>query len=544
MLDRMRLLFARQADGQTARTEAVATTVFDLLRTQGINDDKTVAAAVFGEGGVIFWKGEPFEQAMAYAAISIHKGIAGEWDNARAAALSSLFLLKDFGVNERGARKSTQEIARDAARSDARRKAGDQSAMSYEEYVDKGYTPTKSDFALGSFLAGAANFGMFATEGDPARDDEARDHFREAFTLRPELKPVADAIIERRANTILIVDFGMGPQKIAYGADNALARFAPSTPSDNRPLRIRVGGVDAGTFPIAEDVNRMAEDHMWNNFEDVRSAKSAIGTALMVGGGVTAASTDNQTAQIVGVSLAGLGLLLKASSAADTRHCEALPQRTYIAALQIDSPSTALRLSVDDSGALGLTIPALNPPATGAIAMHYIRIPSSSSGRSWQWPGDVIYANDAIAARIQGDALPYILGGRCVRTPSLDVLREYQAAGYLRDLSLAELESLYRDEGILFDSRGVTGRDAMHILEGGRSMVVPDPGSAGYARLFCQTHAPYQPRSPRVAELAARIRDTQGPPAAGAPVPHQSHDQTSRAPLGEQASARATAGAF
>jgi hypothetical protein len=304
-----------------------------------------------------------------------------------------------------------------------------------------------------------------------------------------------------------------------------------------------MGNQDAGAFPIAEDVNRMADDHMWNNFEDVRSAKSTIGTALLLGGGITAIGSDNKTAQIIGASLAGLGLLFKATSGADTRHCEALPQRTYIAAVQIDSLDTALRFSIDDAGVMGLTLPAIDPPATGTIALHYIRIPHAGGNRPWQWPGDVVYANDALAASIPGGSLPYILGGRCVRTPTLEVLRDYQAAGYLLDYSLAELESLYRDEGILFDNRGVTGRDAMHILEGGLSMVAPEPGSAGYARLFCQPHPPYRPRSQRVAELADRIRDEQRPPALGSRSSPQPDHQNSRAPLGEQADARAFAGA-
>lgn len=548
MLDRMRLLFLRLADGRTARVEPVASGVFDLLRTQGINDDKTVAAAVLGEGGVIFWKGEPFEQAMAFAAVSIHKGIAGEWDNARAAALSSLFLLKDFGENERGGRKSTEDVARAAARSEAKRESGDGSAKTFEDYLDKGYSPTKSDFALGSLLAGVANLAMAREGGDPARDDEARDHFREAFTLRPDLKPVADALVSGEANTLFIVDFGAGPEKIAYGEDGALARFAPSTRSDARPLRLRLRNTDAGAFPIAGDVNRMAEDHMWNNFEDVRSAKSAIGTALLLGGGITAVSSDNSTAQIIGASLAGLGLLFKATARADTRHCEALPQRTYVAAVRIDAPDTAVRLFVDGAGAMGLTLPAIDPPSSPrGVGMHYVRLPHSSAQRPWQWPGDVVYANDAYAADVPGDTLPYILGGRCVRTPTLDVLRDYQVSGYLLDLSLAELESLYRDEGILFETRGVSGRDAMHILEGGRSMEMPAPGSAGYARVYCQPHAPYRPVSKRVADLAARIREEQGLPTPGGTTPGESprviDNRTARGPAGEQAAPRAIAGA-
>jgi hypothetical protein len=36
--------------------------------------------------------------------------------------------------------------------------------------------------------------------------------------------------------------------------------------------------------------------------------------------------------------------------------------------------------------------------------------------------------------------------------------------------------------------------------------VVPQPGTAGYTRLFAGEHRAYQPRSPRVKELAEQIR--------------------------------------
>ncbi len=40
------------------------------------------------------------------------------------------------------------------------------------------------------------------------------------------------------------------------------------------------------------------------------------------------------------------------------------------------------------------------------------------------------------------------------------------------------------------------GSDEMlHVLEGGKSMVPPLPGSAGYQRLFGEAHPPYRPVS-------------------------------------------------
>lgn len=501
MLDRMNLLSLRLADGVPSRTEPVAAEVFDLLRTQGINDDRTTAAAILGEGGVIFWKGEPFEQALAYAAISQHKAVAGEWDNARAAALSSLFLLKDFGENERGERLSTQEIATRALKADAARERGTSDSPTYEQYLDKGYTPVKTNFALGYFLAGVANLALASS--DPAREDEARDQFREAFTLRPEVKPVADALIERRVNTVFIVDAGLGPEKVGYGPDNALARFDAVTRSDNTGLALDAPGAPLPTFPQIADVNAMSRDHSWNNFEDIRQAKSTLGTVLLAGGAITAVASDDRTVQTIGLILAGAGLLLKATSAADTRHAEAFPQRTYIAVANITAPGTPVTLT---AAGVRLTLPAIDPPPAGqTLALHCVRLPGPGAV-PWASSGVLRYANDRFAGPVPGDDLPWILGGRCVRTPSLEVLRSYQRAGHLLDFSLADLENLYQAEGILRPGTPAQGRPSAHILEGGSSLTCPEPGSTGYVRLFCAEHPPYKPRSREVADLAARLR--------------------------------------
>src|SRR6185295_15400355 len=60
ILSRERLLIATLADGQPAAAEEISNQTFQLLRTQGLNADRTVASVVLTEG-VKIWKGEPFE---------------------------------------------------------------------------------------------------------------------------------------------------------------------------------------------------------------------------------------------------------------------------------------------------------------------------------------------------------------------------------------------------------------------------------------------------------------------------------------------------
>lgn len=519
MLDRMRLAITLLADGRPAAAEPITSRAFDILRTQGINDDKTVAAAVLGEGGVIFWKGEPLEQAMMFHYISLQKALLAEWDNARAAAQSSLFLLKDFGDNEQGSRKSSEDIARDAV---ARARRDDDA---FDNYLDHGYTPAKTNFAPGYFMNAAANLALYRAAGDPARLDEATDNFNDAAALTPALRTVADALLAG-ANTLFVIDFGPGPEKVRFGPDNSLARFDPRLNSDNRPITLEIyRATDRGlarSVPPAKplavmpaaDLNTLARDHMWNNLEDIRAAKSSLGTLMLLGGAITASSDDN-TAQIVGLSLIGAGLLSKLTAAADIRHCEFLPQRIYFAAANI-TETAIITLTVAEGPRLAL--PAIDPPRrSNPLALHYVRMPVSSEIARWGQQGRVLYASDACPCAVEGDDLPYILGGRSVEKPSLEVLRRYQSAGHLRDYSVNDLENLYKAEGINLtpDPRALTA--ARHILDGGDTMESPVAGSTGFVRLFCREHPAYQPKSNEARLLRDSITATSALPPASSP---------------------------
>jgi len=117
----------------------------------------------------------------------------------------------------------------------------------------------------------------------------------------------------------------------------------------------------------------------------------------------------------------------------------------------------------------------------------------------------VVYANDAYAGRVEGDDLPYILGGRDASRPTQQALSRYQAAGHLSGMTTVELENLYREEGIKLTEEDLGGRPHVHVLEGGDSLVPPLAGTAGYARVFCQEHGPYAPRSQALRDLRERL---------------------------------------
>ncbi|MDG2054452.1 MAG: hypothetical protein P8J86_07080 [Phycisphaerales bacterium] len=497
MLTRMREVMIDLADGKGEDSEDTANEVYEILRTQGINRDKTISSVVLNED-LKFWKGEPFEQAMSYAYVAVQKGQKGEWDNTRAAANQSLFMLKDFGQSEYGGRKSGEDIAVESNRRGRSRG---------KDYLDSGYVVAKTNFVYGHLLSGAASWVL-------GRKDEARDQFRQALKIKPKLKKLVSKLESDQWNTLLVVDYGLGPQKVASGPDNAIASFRPWNKFGYKaPLQVKFDDVNSN-YPIVCNLDEMSADHMWNNLEDVRVAKSVVGTGMMVAGGVLLAQ-DDDTSKYVGLGLLLAGAVSKAGAHADTRYCEIMPQRVYLAPIKITHPDTLVSLKVAGQSGSKLHLFGINPPAPHERAtMHYVRLNSQNVAPEWATADQLIYTNDTYSDPITGSDLPFILGGKDVRRPTNEVLMEYQAAGNLTDLTLGDLEELYRAEGIALDtSERIQFQQAgggieyqRHILEGGRSLVPPEMSSAAYSRIFAQEHPPYQAKSEIVRELRKQIR--------------------------------------
>lgn len=490
LLDRVRVGMLTLADGYPEGSQQIFNQIYELLRTQGINEDRTVVSVVFNEDLKI-WKGEPFEQALTLNYIGIQLAMLDSWDNARAASRGSLFYLRDYGENKKGERRSNKDIVDEATKD--------------EDFIETGYVPVQSNFTFGYMLAAIANQQL-------QRDPEANDFFRQAISTNSSIKPLVERLRQRQYNTILFVDYGQGPQKIGTGPDNAIARFIAKTPSDNRPLVVTQNG-STQSWPIVTDVNQMAQDHRWNNLEDMRIARSYIGTGLIAAGAATTAigaEYDSTAAVIAGVGMIAAGAFAKAGAHADTRYCEAMPQRMYIVPLTINEPDTQVTLELDGISASRLTT-TLDPPEPGTAAQaSYIRLLTRTTPLNWSTSSTLLYAN-VHDAEISGRMLPYILGGNDVRPPTYQVMKQYHDAGYLRDLRLQDLETLYKQEGIKFRDLD-TGYPGRHILEGGNSLAAPRPGTTGYNRLFHQRHPPYSPKTKRVRDLFNQLRDV-NPPA-------------------------------
>lgn len=500
ILHQARLLALLNADGQVDAGEEVANRLFDQLRTQGVNADKTVSSVIFSDA-VRVWKGEPFEQALAYQAIAVQKAMRGEWDNTRAAASSSLFLLRDFSAAMGMPEPTALDLARRSAELDR------EAPGKGEEFLDKGYVTTQSDFALGYLTHAVASAAL-------KRMDEASDNLRAAERANPELRDVVARMRDEEWNTVLVVEVGRGPIKVATGADGAIAAWESrdvgrealqvvATQRDGAGGRLE----ERATIPVAQDINAMVASHRWRNLEDVRVIKSQLGDALLAGGVISAVAIKDDQAKWVGVGIAALGILMKATSQADTRYWEFMPQRVYVVPLMLRGEGPA-RVVLRVAGR-EVAVDGLATPREGEVQLRLVRVASERS-RGAAETARIVVANDAWreagGERIAGDELPYILGGMSVELPSGAILARAQEAGYLRWLTTVELENLYREEGIALTIEDQRGQPRRHLLEGGASLVSPASGTAGYMRLFGRVPEPYDAKSERLREAQRRVR--------------------------------------
>lgn len=458
-------------DGYPRQAEVPMQRVYDVLRTRGLNAGRETAAAVLNES-VKIWKGEPYEQALLYLYVAMQQGAVGAWGNTRAAANSALDLLDEFD-RARGLELSVSP-------------------------TPHGYVVSQSDLALAHLLAAVANQHL-------ERDDEAADHLERVRQQRPALQPLCDAIASKRFDTLMVVAMGMGPIHEPGGPDQAESVLRRRWPSDDREIVVSDASGQIGSFGRVLDVNGFAEAYRWDQLASARRLKSGAGT-LMAGTGTVLVTSDDEETQLAGLGLLLGGLLTKAAARADVRALGVLPQRFYLVPLNRADLRGTIRIAIGDGPGESMWVPGLGPE--GEPGLVVVRVPCdmrASDSDAW---GGARFAGDRTSGRVPGDGLPYILGGTCVMTPGPEALARYQASGNLIGWTSADLRELYREEGIVLPGQVGDGiPPGLHLLEGGRSLLAPEPGTLGFERLFFEEHPPYVPRSQRVTRLATRLKD-------------------------------------
>ena len=160
-----------------------------------------------------------------------------------------------------------------------------------------------------------------------------------------------------KANVMVFLEFGQGPQKFATGEYAQELRFRPGAISARSvllhlgPQRFPLVAYDDLFFQATTRGGR-AVDHILANKAVFKRTTDIVGDAAMISGLALAATGDhNEAAAIVG----GLGLLTKIVSAAttptaDIRAWDNLPQYLSFAALELPAGAHELLVDFVDGG--------------------------------------------------------------------------------------------------------------------------------------------------------------------------------------------------
>jgi hypothetical protein len=275
-----------------------------------------------------------------------------DYDNARAAFENSLFKLREYGE---------------------------------EEKEDK-YREVESKFVLG-YLMLAKSWQRLG------RDDLAEANFARVRELRPDLLVTADTGLNAKSNFLLVVDTGYGPS-IETDFDGAIAGFRP-TPAQAGPIACPTIYVDGKPLPNNNELVRptvdllmLAQDRVWQSIDTIRTIKSAVGTGLIAGGagyGIYKAGRGDFRGEdaLTTAALVGTGLLLKATSQADTRVWELLPRTTFVVPLELGPGLHDLRIQLPTGASQTWRDVELAPGA--GETTFYVRLLPWREG-PFQWP--------------------------------------------------------------------------------------------------------------------------------------------------------------
>lgn len=322
VLNNCRLGSAALARLDLVEAEAAFLRAYEVMNSVGVNDGGRSLGAVLVDEKLRIWKGEPFERAMASFYLGLVYYMRQDYLNARGAFENALFKLRDAAD-------------KDDARDDYRR--------------------LEQQFPLAAIMLGRCWQRL-------GREDLAAAQFDRVRELRPDLGALATAEAHAAANVLLVIDFGQGPRKGA-DFDGSIVGFYPHPDEVGRipsPL-VWVNGQSTDIRDVARppmDLLAMAQERRWQSIDTIRLTKSAVGTGMIAGGAgygiYKAGRRDGMRGEDAAVA-AGLimtGLLLKATSQADTRQWEMLPRTTFLIPLKL--PPGRHEITIDFPGARNL----------------------------------------------------------------------------------------------------------------------------------------------------------------------------------------------
>lgn len=355
VLNNARLGSVAMTDYSLAEAEASFLKAYEVMNSVGVNNGGRTLGAVMVSESLKVWKGEPFDRAMVNFYLGLIYYIRHDYENARGAFENALFKLRDYGASKD------------------------------DKNTDK-YRDVESRFTL-AYLMLAKSWQRLG------REDMALANFNRVAQLRPDLAVLADPKRNAESNFLLVLDYGYGPRKVT-DFDGAIVGYGPK-PYEAGPIPMPVVWVDGRVWPTNDvgrptvDMLALAQDRVWQSIDTIRTVKSAIGTGLIAAGAVEGVrgAFEHGSAQrrdlIAGAALAGAGLLLKATSQADTRTWELLPRATFVLPLRLEPGVHDVR--VQFPGGVSQTWRDVAVPGAGEELTFYMRMLPWHEG-PFQWP--------------------------------------------------------------------------------------------------------------------------------------------------------------
>ena len=365
VLNNCRLGLAALADYDLDESESAFLKAYEVINSVGVNEGGRSVGAVLVDEKMKIWKGEPYERAMANFYLGLVYYMRHDYNNARAAFENALFKLRDYGDDK-------------DKKDDFRR--------------------VESDFSLAAIMLGRCWQRL-------GRDDLADANFKRAAELHGWLAPLADPRTHAQSNVLLVVDFGRGPRKIT-NFDGAIVGLGP-TPAEEGPVPEPLIRVDGRPFHL-DGVNRppvdllaLAQDRRWQSIDTIRTVKSALGTGLIAVGAIDGLTDDRHRRVGMDLALIGVGLLLKATSQADTRQWEMLPRTVFLLPLKLSPGKHDITVRFPGAGGLSQAWRDLVAPAEGE-ATYYVHMQPYNAG-PFYWPPPALAGGPAVAPTVQAD---------------------------------------------------------------------------------------------------------------------------------------------
>jgi len=263
----------------------------DLSSTTGES-----ALAVIGPESGKTWKGDPYERCMDAYYLGVTYWLMGDPDNAAACFKAGVLLDAD---SEKGA--------------------------------------AQSDFALLWFLEGMAQREAHHEDGGAAA-------LAKAHALLPDnrwLDPAKNA----DANVLVVVDMGLGPQKVASGPHGSQLRFRQRR-YGAAYAEVSADGAPLGRTQRAVDVHFQATTRGGKVIDHINAGKAVFKDAAVIGGIFALDNSRSESGDLFGLALIALGLLTPAE--ADDRFWSTLPGEVQVLTAKLPPGEHDLRVEVKD----------------------------------------------------------------------------------------------------------------------------------------------------------------------------------------------------